>query len=94
MLRQVTNAALPMRCPYSGPGVRWREVSMAFVVPSDKDLTYEDLCDGKVASYKMPKGAKFIADQKLLRAHSGKIERHELEAGVIAQLNDKQIKAP
>jgi len=74
------------------PDARWGEVPVAFVVPRDAQLTSEDviaLCRGKIASYKMPKEIKFIADEDLPRGDSGKIKRHELEAMLTADQDQR-----
>jgi fatty-acyl-CoA synthase len=69
------------------PDPRWGEVPVAFVVRRDERLTADDviaLCRGKIASYKLPKDVKFIADEDLPRSTSGKVKRHELEARLVS----------
>lgn len=64
------------------PDERWGEVPIAFVVRADERLTPEDvvdLCRNRIASYKIPKGVRFIAEADLPRTSTGKIKRHELE---------------
>lgn len=75
------------------PDARWGEVPVAFVVARDDRLTSEDviaLCRGKIANYKLPKDVKFIADEELPRGDSGKIKRYELEARLIAEMNEEK----
>jgi acyl-CoA synthetase (AMP-forming)/AMP-acid ligase II len=65
------------------PDARWGEVPVAFVAPADSTLTAEDviaLCRGQIASYKLPKSVRFLAEAELPRSTTGKIMRHELEA--------------
>jgi acyl-coenzyme A synthetase/AMP-(fatty) acid ligase len=38
------------------------------------------LCRGQIASYKLPKSVRFLAEAELPRSTTGKIMRHELEA--------------
>jgi len=79
------------------PDARWGEVPVAFVVSRDDRLTFEEvmaLCRGKIASYKMPKDVKFISDKELPRGDSGKIKRHELEAKLMAEMNEQEAKTP
>jgi len=62
---------------------------------AQQELTSEDvvtLCRGKIASYRMPRDVKFIADDKLPYGDSGKVKRHKLEARLVAELNDKKIR--
>jgi acyl-CoA synthetase (AMP-forming)/AMP-acid ligase II len=86
---RIANAVVVRR-----PDARWGEVPVVFVVPRDEQLTSEDvmaLCRGKIASYKMPKDVRFIADEDLPRGDSGKIKRYELEARLLAELNGNQL---
>lgn len=88
---RIANAVVVRR-----PDARWGEVPVAFVVRRDEKLTSEEvieLCRGKIASYKMPKDVKFIADEELPRGDSGKIKRHELEARLIAPPGEQQAEA-
>ncbi len=62
---------------------RWGEVPVAFVVRNDNALSEDDviaLCRDRIASYKLPKSVRFVADADLPRSTTGKIKRHELEA--------------
>jgi fatty-acyl-CoA synthase len=89
---RIANAVIVRR-----PDARWGEVPVAFVVARDDQLTPEDviaLCRGKIASYKMPKDVKLIADNELPRGDSGKIKRYELEARLVAEMNGQQAKVP
>jgi fatty-acyl-CoA synthase len=66
------------------PDKQWGEVPVAFVVRTpDSTLTEAQAieeCRGQIASYKVPKEVRFIAEADLRRSASGKIIRSELEA--------------
>jgi len=68
---------------------RWGEVPIAFVVARDNDLTAAEviaMCRGKIASYKLPKQVRFVANADLPRSTTGKVQRHALEQ----LLNDEE----
>ncbi len=66
------------------PDAHWGEVPVAFVVVADaarlSAADVIDICRGKVASYKLPKDVRFIADDDMPRNDTSKVKRHELEA--------------
>ena len=54
------------------PDARWGEVPVAFVVTRSDQLTAEDvvkLCRGQLASYKIPKDVRFVANEDIPRRH-------------------------
>lgn len=64
------------------PDARWGEVPVAFVASSAGDLTTEDvlaMCDGVLASYKLPKDVRFIRTDEFPRGSTGKVQRNVLE---------------
>jgi acyl-CoA synthetase (AMP-forming)/AMP-acid ligase II len=66
---------------------RWGEVPVVFVVARKPGLTADDvlaLLRGRVASFKLPKGVHFLADDEVPRSTTGKIRRNELEARLAA----------
>jgi acyl-CoA synthetase (AMP-forming)/AMP-acid ligase II len=70
------------------PDARWGEVPVAFVVRRDDQLSADEvvaLCRGKIASYKIPKDVKFVADEDIPRSASGKVKRHDLESRLSAE---------
>jgi fatty-acyl-CoA synthase len=70
------------------PDDRWGEVPVAFIVANDPALNLEDvigMCRGKIASYKLPKAIRIVAECDLPRSTTGKVKRHELEAVLKAE---------
>jgi fatty-acyl-CoA synthase len=43
------------------------------------------MCRGKIASYKLPKAIRIVAECDLPRSTTGKVKRHELEAVLKAE---------
>jgi acyl-CoA synthetase (AMP-forming)/AMP-acid ligase II len=61
------------------PSDKWGESPLAVVVKKDPELTEADLlahCDGKLAKYKMPVGARFV--DAIPRNPSGKALKKDL----------------
>jgi fatty-acyl-CoA synthase len=68
---------------------RWGEVPVAFVArrdPSLDEAALAELCRAELARYKQPKGIYFIPFESFPRSASGKVQRHELEARVPANV--------
>jgi fatty-acyl-CoA synthase len=66
---------------------KWGEVPVAFIAARDETLTAADievLCRAKLAGYKRPKEVRFIAFEAFPRSTTGKIQRHAMEAWLIA----------
>jgi fatty-acyl-CoA synthase len=65
------------------PDPTWGEVPVAFIVPRDDCTLTEEkaiaACRGQIASYKIPKEIRFVAESELRRSASGKIVRSHLE---------------
>jgi acyl-CoA synthetase (AMP-forming)/AMP-acid ligase II len=65
------------------PDTRWGEVPVVFVVSNDPTLSGSeivDLCRGRIASYKLPKEVRLVAQNDIPRNVSGKVVRSALEA--------------
>lgn len=65
------------------PDPKWGEVPVAFVVRREGLLTEEQAiaaCRGQIASYKVPREVRFVAESDLKRSASGKIIRRDIEA--------------
>jgi fatty-acyl-CoA synthase len=76
------------------PDVRYDEVPAAFIeLTADASLTAEDVitfCRGRIATFKVPRYIRFVTDWPL----SGtKIKKHELRAGLVAELASAGITA-
>ena len=72
------------------PDDRWGEVPVAVVARNDDQLTADDLtarCRANLAGYKRPKEIRFVAFEELPRSATGKIQRHEIEAWLKAQVD-------
>jgi acyl-CoA synthetase (AMP-forming)/AMP-acid ligase II len=66
---------------------RWGEVPVAVVARKDQGLAATDLlarCRAELAGYKQPKEIHFVAFETLPRSTTGKIQRHEVEAWLLA----------
>ena len=65
------------------PDPTWGEVPVAFIVPRDDCTLTEEkaiaACRGQIASYKIPREVRFVAESELRRSASGKIVRSHLE---------------
>ncbi|MCH9674026.1 MAG: acyl--CoA ligase [Gammaproteobacteria bacterium] len=71
---------------------QWGEVPVAFVAREDDSIGAVELaalCREKLAGYKQPKGFHFIDFDAFPRSASGKVQRHELQARLEAQLAQK-----
>jgi fatty-acyl-CoA synthase len=71
---------------------RWGEVPVAFVARKDESLSEKDveaLCRASLAGYKRPKEVHFIAFEDFPRSTTGKILRHEMEAKMVANGEQK-----
>ena len=66
------------------PDPKWGEVPVAFVVRSGEGTLTEEqaitACRGQIASYKVPREVRFVAESDLRRSASGKIIRSDIEA--------------
>jgi fatty-acyl-CoA synthase len=66
---------------------KWGEVPVAFISRRDDSVTEADLlelCRRDLAPYKRPRQFNFIDFSEFPRSTSGKVQRHELEARLIA----------
>ena len=64
------------------PDEKWGEIPIAFIACRNKPVPPAEiygLCRQELASYKQPKGLRFINFDDFPRSASGKIQRHELE---------------
>jgi fatty-acyl-CoA synthase len=66
------------------PDPKWGEVPVAFVVRAGGSTVTEEqaiaACRSQIASYKVPREVRFVAEADLKRSASGKIIRREMEA--------------
>ena len=66
------------------PDPKWGEVPVAFVVRGEEGKLTEEqaiaACRSQIASYKVPREVRFVAESELKRSASGKIIRREIEA--------------
>jgi acyl-CoA synthetase (AMP-forming)/AMP-acid ligase II len=66
------------------PDPKWGEVPVAFVVRAGGSTLTEEqaiaACRGQIASYKVPREVRFVAEADLKRSASGKIIRRDMEA--------------
>lgn len=79
------------------PDARWGEVPVAFVVKRDAALTEDEVvaaCRGRIASYKLPKEVRFVADSVLQRTYNGKIIRRDLELILEREAAERTESAP
>ena len=74
---------------------QWGEVPVAFVARKTTDVEVADLaalCREKLAGYKQPKGFHFIEFEDFPRSASGKVQRHELQARLEADVAARPIR--
>jgi acyl-CoA synthetase (AMP-forming)/AMP-acid ligase II len=66
------------------PDPKWGEVPVAFVVRAGGSTVTEEqaiaACRSQIASYKVPREVRFVAEADLKRSASGKIIRRDMEA--------------